>query len=363
MRSQIPIDEWRGALTAFSGFNSILPADSLTNASWEQIRYYTCGNVAVGPDKYKLPFVVPCLLKDAQMTEWGRRLTGKEIGKQRSGAHVTVAMWLIIDVDGLAYVIFKRRMKAMINTGRAFAVFTSWSNGLPEKPGVRARLILPVDRGLDATEYEQAWRGVDELMFDGAVSRADGSGRHLWQQQGVWSVGPDRVDLAFSKHKRGAVWSADELIAAAPKIERPKFTVVHDSSLKPEDFNATHVAWGVSVLDSNDYEVWFNTRAWLKAAYGDAAYGAWLEWSQTADDEHRATEDECAKAWDELIPRIPPGAGAGRFFAVARDAAIEAVRQASASGRWGQREKAALALLRVKFKREYARLFDDRSAA
>jgi hypothetical protein len=362
MRSELNIDDWRGDLTAFDGFNGILPVAALNGATWDEIGHFVCGNVAVGPDKARLPFYVPCLLQEAPLTEWGRKLTGKDVGKQRSRRHVTFAAWLVMDVDGLSAVTFKQRLKEMIATGCAFRVYSSWSHGHENKPGVRARLILPVDKPLDAAAYDRAWIGLDRLMFAGEVSAKDASGRHLWQQQGVWSVGPDRVGMAFSKKKSGAVWSADALIAAAPKIQKPRLTLAYRATNVPLPFDADRTNDALAKLDANIYEVWIDGAFWLKAAHGDAAYPVWLRWSMTSDEAHRADEDKCMQVWDGVQPRITPDQGAGALYGKARDESLRIARAAGISGKWDSKAKAALAYLYRFHRRVYDENFEGAAA-
>ena len=362
MRSELNIADWRGDLTAFDGFNGILPATTLKGATWDESGHFVCGNVAVGADKARLPFYVPCLLQDAPLTEWGRKLTGREIGKQRSRMHVTFASWLVMDVDGLSAATFKQRMKELIATGCAFRVYSSWSHGRSDKPGVRARLILPVDKPLGATAYEQAWSGLDRLIFSGEVSAKDASGRHLWQQQGVWSVGPDRVGMAFSKKKSGAVWSADALIAAAPRTQKPLLTLAYSASNAPLPFDAEKSNAALAQLDANIREVWIDGAFWLKAAYGDDAFPIWLRWSMTADDVHRADEDKCRKVWDGVQPRVTPDQGAGALYGRAKDESLRTARAAGISGTWDAKAKAALAYLYRFHRRVYDENFEGAAA-
>lgn len=264
--------------------------------------------------------------------------------------------FLPLDVDGVDTPKTFEKLRDVLSYYRGFAYTTASSK--PEAPRCRVVLVqtCETDRG-EGIALCAAFRriieariGAGHIDFDASVDKAE---------QPLYTPLIDAEWWSF----KGAPVDVDALLAAAPKVDRPKLTIIHDSSLALEPFVASYVAWGLAVLDADDYTTWFNSRAWLKAAYGSAAYPLWLAWSQTASEEHRASEDKCAQAWCELIPRIPPGAGAGRFFLVARDAAIEVTKRARDTGNWGDRELAALALLRAKFKREYARLFDDRSAA
>jgi hypothetical protein len=275
------------------------------------------------------------------------------VGKQRSASHVTEAMMVIADLDGITEVQLAVIEKRLVDADLTYLVYSSHSFGRADKPGVRCRLVVPVDTSLDGADYKRAAQGLNLLMLDGL---ADQSGFALHQQQGVWATAPERTHLAFRRMSRAGVCSAGALLAAAPKIERPKSAGLHIVVTEPGEFDAVHVTNALALFDSNDYASWFDTRAWLKAAYGDAAYPAWLVWSQTANDQHRADEDKCAAEWATLTPRIPAGAGAGKLFGSARDVAVAAVKQAGHSGQWGQREKSALLLLKKYHARVYSQL-------
>jgi hypothetical protein len=245
--------------------------------------------------------------------------------------------------------------KRLNDAGVTYLLFSSHSFGRADKPGVRCRLVVPVDIPLDSAAYKRAAQGLNVLMLDGL---ADQSGFALHQQQGTWATAPERAHLAFRRVHKEGVCSSTALLEAVPNAEMSRLTVVCIGSSSPLPLESGRIKAALEWLNSNNYTVWFNTRAWLKAAYGDTAYPLWLAWSMTASDEHRADEEQCATAWAELAPRIPAGAGAGKLFKAARDEALRVAKAAGRSGQWNERAKAALVYLQ----RFHAHVYDTNFA-
>ena len=111
---------------------------------------------------------------------------------------------------------------------------------------MRVRLVLLLDRPVGIEEYRAAWKGIDNLYFDGAAGKADSSGSNLYQQQGTWCCHPDRIDQAKSWRHDGGVASADVLIelgggvhisppAKASKANSVKTLVSNNSTYLPAD--------------------------------------------------------------------------------------------------------------------------------
>lgn len=359
MLSAMLLTAWRGDLTTFNGFFDTRPSLEIDAATWGHIVHVIAP--AEGPpavlEKERSTYFVGSRLKSAPLVNGtltkAKKLGLPTIGKQRSASHVTEAHMVIADLDGIAEGQVAVIEKRLIDAGVTYLVYSSHSFGRQDKPGVRCRLVVPVDMALDCAAYKRAAQGLNTLLLDG---RADQSGFALHQQQGTWATAPERVELAFRRMSRAGVCSAAALQAAGPKTEGPKPGGLHVVATEPGEFDAAHVAGALALLDANDYSDWFNALAWLKAAYGASAYPVWLAWSQTASEQHRANKDECAAEWAKLVTRIPAGAGAGKLFGFARDAAVSAVKQAGQSGQWGQREKSALILLKRFHPKTYAQL-------
>ena len=364
MRSEMRLADWYGDLTLFHGFYGTRPTTVLKNVSLMDIvaNIAPFDGPAVVANKKTAPYFVPCALRDAPLVNGTRakaEILGLPlIGMQRSAAHVTVARMVVADLDGITLAQLFAILNRLKAAGVTFLLYSTHSHGRPDKPGVRCRLLFPVDLSLDSVQYKHAASGANVLFFDGL---ADVSGFALHQQQGVWATAPEREHLAFRRIHRAGVASAAALVAAVPKVETPKRGSVLAAFSGPGMFDMQRVVDALEWLDPNQYQSWLSTAIYLKAAYGDAAYPAWLAWGDTADEKHKVMNNgECApdKVWGEIEPRMPSGAGSGTLFAHARDNAVEAVRNASAIGRWDQHAQVALVYLRRYHSRLYADLFE-----
>lgn len=227
IKSAMSLVDWRGSITTFNGFTGTTPTQELKDASWDGIKSVLAPvEPATLIDKSKGLFFVPCALKESPLvgntleaaTKSGRPATGK----MRSKQHVTVASMLVVDVDGLNDYDFKAGLAKIIGDGLTVLYYTTYSHGSAEKPGIRARLVVPLDRCIDLHEYAAAWRGFDNHYWGGAAGRADASGANLYQQQGTWCCHPDRTENAVKKEIEAGVASANALIALVGDSMSPK---------------------------------------------------------------------------------------------------------------------------------------------
>lgn len=221
--------DWQGSVTTFQGFTGTRPVHELENGSWGEVtQFLRPDNPAVLSDKKQGQYFVPCLLKEAQLV--GNTLEAAEksgepsIGKMRSKTHVTEAAMLVIDADGLLEADFMAGLGRIASDGITYLAYTTYSHGSEEKPGVRARLVVPQDRPLSIAEYTAAWHGFDAKYLAGAAGKADASGANMYQQQGAWACHPARIDKANSWAMTRGVASADALIeighAAKPAVQQ-----------------------------------------------------------------------------------------------------------------------------------------------
>jgi len=229
------LSDWRGPATFLNGFTGTLPALELKDVGWDEISGLLCPpEPASLTDKKTGQYVVPCLLKEAPLVEKtleaAIRNGTSTIGKMRSKSHVTEAAFAMMDVDGLSEEDFLAALEKMKADGITVLDYTTHSYGDPDKPGIRARLAIPIDRAVGIEEYRAVWKGIDNRYFNGAAGRADSSGSNLYQQQGTWCSHPDRVDQAKSWRHDGGVASADFLIELGGGVEPPK--PVNASSVK-----------------------------------------------------------------------------------------------------------------------------------
>lgn len=177
---------------------STAPFQEIVDVSWAEILEILAP--AAGPriihQKINVPYFLPCQLREAPLT---CRTLDRAIaqglpttGKQRSGAHVTSASLLLFDLDSIEQYQVDEIKAALEAAGVAAACWSSHSIG--KKPGVRCRLIIPIDRELKAPLYSSVHRWInDQIMF----GLADRTGESLAQCQGVWAVSNDRREHAF----------------------------------------------------------------------------------------------------------------------------------------------------------------------
>lgn len=367
MKSSMNLADWHGDVTFFGGAYSTRPASELVGGSFAVViaNIAPSDGPALIPEKERAPYFVPCRLQDAPLVgrtaEKARSSELPTTGKQRSASHVTESRLLIADIDGVT----EARIAEIEGNLRAneltYLIYSTHSHGREDKPGTRVRVLVPVDKSLNQANYNKASEGLNAVFLGGL---ADPSGFALHQQQGVWTTAPERAQLAFRRVYKAGVASSDALTEAAPRkaISRnPHFM----PSLGVVTFDHERVESALRWIDPNAYTNWLNAAIWLKAAYGDAAFPVWVEWSESADAGSKQQNDgrySPKRVWDELQPRITPEQGAAALFAHARDGALETAQRAGRSGGWGEYERAALIYLRAFHKRLYSEKF-TRAAA
>ena len=219
--STMPPNSWRGALTGFACKLCTAPDFELSDASIQEIAATVApadGPALVG-DKDRVTYFVPGLLRDAPLVgktlahavKRGQRTTGK----QRAAGHFVEACFMIFEFDGLKDVQWDLVLERLKTTGLHFVTYSTWSHGRADKPGVRVRVLVFLDRPLAAQEYAQAWHGGNAKIFNGL---ADPTGAKPYQQQGGFATSPDRAALAFRIVGKVGIVSAAAFIAAAPEV-------------------------------------------------------------------------------------------------------------------------------------------------
>lgn len=223
VNSLMPMTDWRGAITFFHGFTGTLPVAEHIDLTWIEVCKLLCPNSPlVIVDKQQAQFFVPCALKVAPLV--GNTLAsaikhGNPVdGKMRSRSHVTVASMLVVDVDGVDEADFNKMLVFIHASSITYQAFTTHSHGSESKPGMRTRIVIPIDRPVGIDEYQTAWRGFDVAYLKGLAGKADSSSAHLYQQQGTWCCHPDRRNLANSWRNDGVVVSADALITMGAAV-------------------------------------------------------------------------------------------------------------------------------------------------
>jgi len=192
------IESWRGSVTLFLGQFSTAPMLEIVGSSWSALVESLAPGA--GPRivhlKTNVPYFLPCQLRKAPLI--GKTLICAKaqglplVGKQRSGAHITSTSLLVFDLDSIHHSELTDIRAGLEQAGIAAACWSSHSIGV--KPGVRCRLIIPVDHSLDAPFYSSAHQWANEHIMLGL---ADQTGSNLAQCQGIWAVPNDRLEHAF----------------------------------------------------------------------------------------------------------------------------------------------------------------------
>jgi hypothetical protein len=359
MRSNLHAKDWHGAITLFNGFTGTRPTheETCSAARLAEVIAPTDGPQIVANKERGLYFV-PCLLREAPLTgktlEFALKRGDKTTGKMRSAAHVTEGAVIKLDIDGASREQFDGLLAKLEECRLAHLAYSTHSHGRADKPGIRCRVILLLDRALAAPEYLRTVLACSAWLQGNSL---DPSEARLSQQAGVWTAHPDRTGAAFCLRRLdGFCLSADSLLESipAPTESRSSHTATEDGQA---NFDAERVAEALAWLDANEYSAWVSAAIWLKAAFGDVARSTWLAWSQTATEEHRADESQCQDIWVALAPIINAQAGAGTLYVAARDSAVKAVEAAANCGNWSGKGKHALVYLRRFHPRLYEQLF------
>ncbi|MHB8056830.1 MAG: primase-helicase family protein [Desulfuromonadaceae bacterium] len=333
--SDMKLPEWQGSVTTFMGFTGTLPVRELKNASWSEVSSLLCPARPVFlHDKKDGYYVVPCLLKEAFLvgnTLEIAKYRGKSIfGKMRSKDHVTEASVLLIDIDGLSkaeMLICLEQLKAAKITYKAF---TTFSHGSPQKPGMRVRMCIPLDRPVAPDDYSSAWRGFDQKYFGGQVSKADSSGAKLYQQQGVWSCHPSRINHAETWSYNAGVASADALLQICrtliQAVDAASTRVDHADEFAPTaTFPASIIIALLQPIDSNSpYPIWFLVIAAIFNISHGSPEGLEIAdtWSSRGQKKYKGFVD-VKRYWKTVRPDHPNPAKIGTLIKLAKEAGAD----------------------------------------
>ena len=189
--SNIQLSDWRGSITIFKGFTGTRPVQEFEDIPWNEVCKKVCpDNPLVTENKKDAVYFVSCLLKDAPLIgntfEFAKKNGEPLTGKMRSKNHVTESAMLLIDIDGFSEADLNAGLANIKSDGITYLAYTTHSYGSPDKPGMRIRLIVPLDKPVNTEGYAAAWHGFDRFYWQGKASKADASGANLYQQQGSW---------------------------------------------------------------------------------------------------------------------------------------------------------------------------------
>jgi len=320
------------AVTFFRGPFATIPSTEEAGLTASQIIDRTApeDGPLLAEDKARVPYFVPCALKVAPFVgKTAERYPGQS-GKQRSASHVTAGALFPNDFDGITPEDKARILGRLVGSGVLFCAYSTYSHGKnPDE--VRMRVLVFVDRTLEPLQWADVWHVLNRVLFDGL---ADVATAKLSQQAGVWATHPGREGAAFRVMNRGALLSADALLALVPpKVERPR-------RVRPKVSGAAltgRYADALAMTGAESFAPWMTGLSALKAAVllgelpEDAAAGLWFAFSESGSDAAKTNNDDKrydpTHLWETWEPTAAPAEGlVGKLFANARDAALSACR-------------------------------------
>ena len=366
MLSNQPLSTWLGNLTFFDGFYKTLPRHFIQNALYETL----VTNIAPhdGPVivsyKDQAPYFVTCLLKETEFV--GKTLERaiengvSRVGLQRSAAHVTESAILVYDIDGIDQEAFSDLVNRLVLSGLTALIYSTYSFGLPEKPGVRVRILIPLDRALAQSQYSRAWFGfVSRYLSD--IEGLDQSCSRIHQQQGVWCAHPNRSHLAFRIDMRGGLVSADAAIAAGPEpIEyKPYQSVEYPITVSVARIQSASEWW-----DAESTVEWISNITCLKAISSmigtNAAREIAIKYSARGSENATARNTEPqfdpATFFDNVKPLMAANLGFAVLCARALTKTLHEVEASQKSGHWTPRGKDAAIYLATYHRSRFLKL-------
>jgi len=169
--SAMKLSQWRGDITIFNGYFDTTPQSEYSSLTWDGLTEIISGNLKLTRRKENAPYFVPCLLTNAPLI--GKTLEKAAArglpleGKQRSSSHTTVGSLLVADIDGIDKDEWESLIARLDEASVAYAVYSTYSYGNPEKPGIRARILFPIDKSLGGADYARAWMGLEKALLHG----------------------------------------------------------------------------------------------------------------------------------------------------------------------------------------------------
>lgn len=335
-------------VTVFPSYKETIPSDEHVSLEWEGVVAVYAGNLVVAEDKARVQCFVPCLLKEAPYvgrTAERRAKLGRHVGKQRCASHVMEARLLVFDFDELSSAEAKQIFGAVRDLGCQYLVYSSYSHGNPDKPGVRFRVVLGLDRSVDKLAYTSLWGSLNTQMFGGL---ADPTSRHMYQQQGEWATNPNWSHKAFRYVGHGEPlpcdrWMESGIMAVIKPTSTHKELAQHEIS---------RVRQALRWIDLSQYEHWITAGSALKVLDDEEFAQDWLRLSTESDDPRYNPET----VWDSLKPQIPPEAAYAKLLAMARDGATAAVNKCRGLAEYTPEGQAAAIYLQQNHKRHWAQL-------
>lgn len=365
MRSDLKLSEWRGDVSLFSGQLRTMPESMERGLIAEMLAAQICPPAPfVTANKENALYALACVLREAPLIgktlERAKARGLPEYGFMRSGGHVTEGRWIKLDLDGIGKDETRHLIETLDSLKIGYLLYSTHSHGV--KPRNRLRLILFLDRALPPAEYKRASRGAAIWLLGQSLDPSEGG---LHQLAGVYMCHPDRRTKVFRLVEicgdRCCV-SADALMALVPE---PAKSRAYSSTPAPI-VGKSKIGDALRWVDANDTGTWVQVGMALKAMepeLGVDALGHWLEFSESAEDTAKQQNNDSRynpeTMWDSFTPSMPIDSAQGTLFALARDGAGAAVKEAIQKGALNNRARDAVSYLEQRHRRFLGLLLAD----
>ena len=293
--------------------NLIAPEIPQISADKANIRYFVCSGLRDAP-----------LVSKTLEIAISRGLP--TTGKQRSASHVIEGCLVKLDLDSISEPDLRVLLAKLKFLGLAYALYTTHSHGV--KPGIRARLILFLDRSLPSLEYKSAVLALSKELLGKSLDESEAL---LSQQASVYCAHPDRKHLARRKvDLDGYCISADFLLSIATPITKQVYTQSIIGLGLFNDVDRQKVLSALDWIDADGYESWNKTCMCLKALesqLGDDAFKLWLSFSEHATEEKKRLNDlsqyDPMVMFDNMKPTMTADAALGTLMSMAKKTTLQ----------------------------------------
>jgi hypothetical protein len=371
---------WLGEITVYPSCYRPVPEAMHKGLSWAELIEVIASpsGPTVCLDKAKLQYFTPGLMHAAPLTgktlESARAQGLPEVGVMRSAGHVTTSTWLVFDFDGITRSQVKSIGAQVFGKGYSALMYTTHSHGHPDKPGVRMRLVLPVDNRLDAQSYGAAHSAMNAEVFH---ALADVTGKRLSQQQAAFGVHPARARWAKSWHSDGTPYPLGEFLAkprdpgnapsAREAARQMPPALTREVVGLPTLMRMCHAA---PFLLATTYDVWSRGLQAFKALAGYYPEGAMRSMAVTfgstsPSGSKRAERSACdaryepGAVFDSSSPLMPPVVAAGVILRMAREQALTVVRASIGFASASREAQAAATYLAAHHKAAWSELLKE----
>lgn len=321
----------KGSISVFESFNKTRPSFILDNYPIAKLIKIVAPEIPqIKADKANVRYFVSSALRDAPLVSKTLEIAISRgwptTGKQRSASHVIEGCVVKLDLDSISEPDLRVLLAKLKFLGLAYALYTTHSHGV--KPGIRARLILFLDRNLPPLEYKPVVLALSKELLGKSLDESEAL---LSQQASVYCAHPDRKRLARRKvDLDGYCISADFLLS----IAIPTTQKVYKQSIVGlglfNDVDRQKVLSALDWIDPNGYESWNKTCMCLKALesqLGDDAFKLWLSFSEHATEEKKRLNDlsqyDPMVMFDNMKPNMTADAALGTLMSMAKKTTLQ----------------------------------------